>query len=79
MAFTTNKGNVYHLINQIIKKKTLHLPQKKKSLAKKKKKKVLVCEIKLYSMKFEHKYLFRLTLPFWAQFFQYFLIICVSK
>ena len=65
MAFTTNKGNVYILINQ------------KKFLAKKKK--VLACEIKLYSMKFEHKYLFRPTLPFWAQFLRYFIIICVSK
>ena len=76
MAFITNKGNVYHLINQIIKKKTRTYPKKKKSLAKKR---VLVCEIKLYRTKFEHKYLFRPTLAFWAQFFRYFLIICVSK
>ena len=63
MAFTTNKGNVYHLINQIIKKNS-HLPKKKKKNLKETKKEVLVCEIKPYSMKSEHKYSFRPTLPF---------------
>ena len=29
MDFTTNKGNMYHLINQIIKKDS-HLPKKRK-------------------------------------------------
>ena len=35
MAFTTKKGNVYHLINQIIKKKLA--PTKKKKYLEKKK------------------------------------------